>query len=321
MITATRKNMRWVWIVVAVLAITVLLFVWNQSQKGDATRKVPTVKVRRGNMDIKLVVSGTVTPHSRVAIRPPMPGRIESILVAEGAHVLRGAVVGTISSAERVTMLDSAAARGHEELRKWEDMIKPAPLITPVSGTVISRNAEPGRTVSADTELLIISDRLIVRAQLHEDDIAKISKGQYVQVEVDAIPGLVVKGTVERIASDAKLVNNVHTYETDLTVPALPANVRSGMGANVTFILAHRTNVFLLPASAIRESNGVETVQLAGDKVAGTRLTIKTGLRDGKMVEIISGLTEEQVVVDESSNGSHTDSKAKSPIMNPYNKN
>lgn len=305
----------------AVLAITVLLFVWNQSQKGDATRKTSTVKVERGNMDIKLVVNGTVTSHSCVALRSPMPGRIESILVVEGAHVLRGRVVGTISSAERVTLLDAAAAHGQGELRKWDNMIKPTPLVAPVSGTVISRNAEPGRTVSAETELLTISDRLIVRAQLHEDDIAKISTGQRVQVTVDAIPGLLVTGTVERIASDAKLVNNIHTYETDLAVTNLPTNVRSGMGASITFTLAHRTNVLLLPSSAIREPNGVATVQLADNKDVGTRLTIKTGLRDGQMVEIVSGLTEGQVVVDDSGNGGQTDSKAKSPIMNSYNKN
>ena len=321
MITTTRKSKLWIWVCMAVIVIAVALFMWNQRHMGDVTRKTSTVKVGRGNMDIQLVVNGTVTPHSRVAIRPPMPGRIESILIAEGARVLRGSVVGTISSAERVTLLDAAAARGQEELRKWDDMIKPAPLVAPVSGIVINRNAEPGRTVSAETELLTISDRLIVRAQLHEDDIAKISTGQRVQVTVDAMPDMLVTGTVERIACDARLANNVHTYEADLAVPNLPANVRSGMGANITFTLAHRTNVLLLPSSAIRESDGVATVQLADHNNAGTRLTIKTGLHDGQMVEIVSGLSEGQAVVDDSGNASHTDSKAKSPILNSYNKN
>jgi multidrug efflux pump subunit AcrA (membrane-fusion protein) len=322
MITATRKHKQRIGIGIgmAALAIAVALFLWNQSYKGDKARKASTVKVVRGNMDIKLVVNGTVTSHSCVAIRPPIPGRIESILVAEGDHVLRGRVVGTISSAERVTLLDAAATRGQAELRKWKDMIKPAPLVAPVSGVVISRNADPGSTVSAETELLTISDRLIVRVQLHEDDIAKIYTGQRVQVTVDAMPDMLVKGTVERIAYNAKLINNVHTYETDLAVPDLPANVRSGMGVNITFTLAHRTNVLLLPSSAIRESNGVSTVKLADDDTV-THLTIKTGLRDGQMVEIVSGLTEAQAVIDESGNGSHTDSKNKSPIMNSYNKN
>jgi macrolide-specific efflux system membrane fusion protein len=248
-----------------------------------------------------------------------MPGRIESILVAEGDSVLRGGVIGTISSAERVTLLDAAAARGPEELRKWDDMIKPAPLVAPVSGTVISRNAEPGRTVSAETELLAISDRLIVRAQIHEDDIAKISTGQCVEVSVDAIPGLLVTGTVERIASDARLANNVHTYETDLAVSDLPAKVRSGMGVNITFTLAHRTNVLLLPSSAIREGNGIATVRLAGDKDTDARHTVKTGLYDGQMVEIVSGLTEGQSVVDDSGDGSRADKLARNPIMDAYN--
>jgi macrolide-specific efflux system membrane fusion protein len=319
--TAARKYKRRIAFGIVIFAIAGALFLWNQSHKGDATSKTAIVKVVRGNFDIKLVVNGTVTPHSRVVIRPPMPGRLESILVAEGAHVQRGSVLGTLSSAERVILLDTAAARGPEERRKWEDVIKTAPIVAPVSGTVLSRNAEPGSTVSEETDLLTISDRLIVRAQLHEDDIAKIYTGQSVQITVDALPGLQVKGKVERIARDAKLAYNVHTYETDLAVPNMPANVRSGMGANITFTLAHRTNVLLLPSSAIREANGVATVQLVGGNDAITRRIIKTGLRDGQRIEIVSGLIEGQAVADDSGDGNPTDSEAKTPIMNSYRNN
>lgn len=320
MTTEAGKHKRRISVIIAALAMAGAFFLWHRSHTGDTTRAASIVKVGRGNMDIKLMATGTVTPHSKVAIRPPVPGRIESILVAEGDPVLRGGVVGTLSSAERVTLLDAAGARGPEELRKWDDMIKPAPLVAPVSGTVIGRNAEPGRTVSAETELLTISDRLIVRAQLHEDDIAKISTGQCAEVAVDAIPGLVVTGTVERIAGDARLANNVHTYETDLAVPELPAKVRSGMGVNITFTLAHRTNALLLPASALRESNGTATVQLAGENDTDARHTVTIGLRDGQMVEIISGLTEGQTVVDDSGDGIRLDSNARNPIMNAYNR-
>jgi multidrug efflux pump subunit AcrA (membrane-fusion protein) len=167
---------------------------------------------------------------------------------------------------------------------------------------------------------LAISDRLIVRAQLHEDDVAKISTGQSAEVSVDAIAGLLVTGTVERIACDAKLANNVHTYETDLSVPKLPANVRSGMGVNITFTLAHRTNALHLPSSAIRESNGIATVRLAGDKDADADHTVVLGLCDGQMVEIVSGLTEGQAVQDENADAIHADNLAKNPIMDAYNK-
>ena len=315
-----RKHKQLVRLVIAAFAIATAFFLWQRSHAGSGTPTVSTVKVSRGDIDIKLVATGTVTPHSKVAIRPSVPGRIESILVAEGDPVLRGGVVGTINSAERVTLLDAAVAHRPEELRKWDDMIKPAPIVAPISGTVISRNAEPGRTVSAETELLTISDRLIVRAQLHEDNIAKISTGQCAEISVDAIPGLLVTGRVERIACDARLANNVHTYETDLSVPELPAKVRSGMGVNITFTLACRTNVLLLPSSATRESNGIATVQLASDNNPDASHNIKTGLCDGQMVEILSGLTEGQTVLDDSSDGNHADCKAKNPIMNAYNK-
>jgi macrolide-specific efflux system membrane fusion protein len=321
MTTGRRKFRLWLGVGIIVLAMAMVFFPWNRSQTEKALRTAPIVRVERGDIDIKLMATGTVTPHTRVVIRPPMPGRVESILVAEGDSILRGNVVGTFSSAERVLLLDAAAARGPEELRKWDDIIKPIRLVAPASGTVIIRNAEPGRTVTVETDLLTISDRLIVRAQLHEDDVAKIAPGQRAEVTVDAIPGLVVIGAVEKIASDARLASNIHTYETDLTVPKLPAKVRSGMGVNITFTLAQRSNILLLPLSAIHEADGMATVQLVDDNgAAGARHTVELGLRDGQRVEIVSGLDEGQAVVDSSVDGAPAERKVKSPLLNPYNK-
>lgn len=316
------KNKKWIGIGIGLAGIALIgaLFVWNQTQKSEMIRNASIVKVKRGNIDVKLVINGTVTPRSCVSVYPPMAGRIESMGVAEGDYVLRGRPVGVVSSAERAALLDAAATRGKEERKKWEDVIKPALIIVPVSGKVIRRNGEPGQTVTPETELLTICDRLIVRARLTEDDIAKIQMGQSAEVTVDAIAGMRIKAKVEKLAFHSKLVNNIHTYEIDLAVPDLPANVLSGMGVSITFTLAKRTNVLLLPLSAVRETTGIATVQLADDE-EGTRRVVETGLQDGQMVEIVSGLSEAQAVIDDSKTGGIGENKAKNPIMNSYKKN
>jgi macrolide-specific efflux system membrane fusion protein len=305
-------------IVVGIL-ITLAGVLYVRPGVARGTRTVATVPVIRGTIRLTLTATGTVTPHSRVAMRPPFPGRIESMTVNEGDTVAQGQIVGTMSSVERVALLDAAALRGIEERLKSEDLIRPAPLVAPISGTVLTLHTAPGRTVSMETELLTVSDRLIIQATLLEEDVVKVTNGQCAEIAFDSLPGLLSTGRVERIASDARVAVNIRSYETDLHVDALPAAARSGMGASIVFTVASRENVLMLPASAIQEDDSGATVRLADSPGTAPRRTVRTGINDGQMVEILDGLAEGQVVNREYDEGIRMENKGKSPLLSPYN--
>lgn len=270
---------------------------WRTSRQPAPVYR--TLSVTRGDIDITVVATGVVQPSNRLEIKPPIPGRIEKVLVREGQHVRRGQVLAWMSSSERAALIDAARAKGAAELERWQQLYRPTPIIAPINGTIILRNAEPGQTFQSQDAVLVMSDRLIVRAQVDETDIAKVKLHQPARITLDAYSDKSIDGTVHHIAFEAKNVNNVITYEVDVSPKAVPAFMRSGMTANVSFVVASRRNVVIVPAEAIQTRAGRTQVLVAGDEVDAepTEREIKLGISDGRRVEVLSGVSAGQKVL------------------------
>lgn len=84
-----------------------------------------TVKVVKGGILASIPSTGTIMPRNRLEIKPPVAGRIESVLVVEGENIKQGQILGWMSSNERATLLDAARAKSEEELKYWEQVYKP----------------------------------------------------------------------------------------------------------------------------------------------------------------------------------------------------
>lgn len=262
---------------------------WQASNKTAPTQRELTVT--RGDIAVTVVATGIVQPRNRLEIKPPIAGRVEEVLVREGQYVRRGQILAWMSSSERAALVDAARAKGPAELKRWEELYRPTPIIAPIEGTVILRAAEPGQTFQNQDAVLVMSDRLIVRAQVDETDIALVKLRQPARITLDAYADKPVGGVVNHIAFEAKTVNNVITYEVDVLPETVPDFMRSGMTANVSFVVASRRNVVLVPAEAIRTRDGQTSVLLA----AGARpieREVELGLSDGRRLEVIAGLSE-----------------------------
>src|SRR4051812_46219417 len=189
-------------------------------------------QIRKGEMKITILSTGVVQPENRVDIKPPIAGRVEKVLVNEGDVVKKGQVIAWMSSTERAALLDAASARGEDELKQWEEMYKPTPILAPIPGTIIARNVESGQTFTVSDAILSMSDRLTVKAQVDETDIAEIKLKQTASIVLDAYPRAQIEAVVDQIAYDAKTVNNVTTYVVDVLPTTTPKYMRSGMTAN-----------------------------------------------------------------------------------------
>ena len=291
------RRMKW-GLIVIVLGIAAFAGIkWlGQQDKEPAFR---TVQVVRGDVEATVLATGLVQPQNRLEIKPPISGRAEEIRVREGQSVKKGQILAWMSSTERAALLDAARARGAEELAHWEKLFNPTALIAPMDGVVIAKNVESGQTVTAQDAVLVMSDRLIVKAQVDETDIAQVQIGQTARVTLDAYPQDVINGEVDHVSYEAKTVNNVTIYEVDVLPRNAPPFMRSGMTANVTFVVAAQMDALLLPAEAVRRENGKTTVLQSNP--SGTKLplatAVQTGLSDGKRVEILTGLREGDAVL------------------------
>ncbi len=257
------------------------------------------VQVTKGAIKNTILSTGIVQPENRLEVKAPIAGRIEKILVDEGQLVRRGQVLAWMSSSERAALLDTAKSKGKEELTYWEEAYKATPLMAPISGQIILRNVEPGQTITIQDPLLVMSDRLCVKAQVDETDISQVKLNQKVEITLDAYAEHSMEGTVVHIAYESKTVNNVTTYLVDIIPSAIPEFMKSGMTANVVFTTSEKEETLLLPASAVQKENGKFKVLLASaDKAQGPQsLPVEVGVNDGKKVEILSGLKEGDTVL------------------------
>jgi macrolide-specific efflux system membrane fusion protein len=294
-----KPILKWSLIVVALAGLAA---VGASACKGKKKSGAPTYKavaVKRGSLQLSIKSTGNVQPRNRLEVSPPVSGRVEKMLVREGSYVRKGQTLALISSSERAALLDAARAKGPEELAHWEDLYKATPLLAPMSGQVISRSVEPGQSITTGSVVVVLSDYLIVNAQVDETDIGRIRNGQKATLTLDAYADQPFPARVNQIRYEAKTVNNVTMYEVYVLPKNTPDFMRSGMTANVEFIVDSRENVLLVPSEAIRSRDGKSIVLLKGAEGERPQPTeVEVGLTDGTQTEVKSGLSEgDQVMV------------------------
>ena len=173
---------------------------------------------------------------------------------------------------------------------------------------------QPGQTITTSDAIIVLSDQLIVRAQVDETDIGKIKLGQKATVSFDAYPDTQIKAAVEHIYYESKTVNNVTIYEVDLIPQEVPAFLRSGMNVTINFIEHSRENALLVPLGTVHKEDEESFVMLknnSGQEII--KQAVKVGIADDMNVEIISGVSlndklmikEKKYVLPKSSTGTN----------------
>ncbi len=210
-------------------------------------------------------------------------------------------------------------------------------IVSPVDGTVVSRNVDVGQTVAASfqtpTLFLIAKDltKMQVDSNVSESDIGYVKEGQKSTFRVDAFPDRDFEGVVAQVRQAPITVQNVVTYDVVVSVENPELLLKPGMTANVNVITAQKANVVRVPVDALRFSPPgqppADSAALDGGPGQQTRVwvlkdrkvtpvTMTTGLSDGTWVEVAEGDLQagDRVVTDEvrtagthgSGSGSHS---------------
>lgn len=287
--------------------------------KSEEPRFRKTI-VRRQPLELTVQATGGVQAWNRLAIKPPVSGRIERVLVNEGQRLRSGRIIAWMSSTERAALIDAARGISQQELQKWNDLYKPTPIIAPMNGELILRGVEKGQTVTTQDTAFVMADRLIVRSDVDETDIGRIAVDQKTMITLDAYPNEQLPGHVIQIAYDSKTNNNVTVYEVKVQPESVPSFMKSGMTAGVTFFIEKKDEALVLPAEAIKKSDRRQFVLCKNSDGKGNpeRREIVTGLSDGKFVEIVSGLQENDEVLIADKRKLAEVARASAPSGNPF---
>jgi macrolide-specific efflux system membrane fusion protein len=291
------KRNKFLLLALIIIIIAAVVFL-SKTKNKSANEVMQQISPTMGSIKAIITATATVQPQNRLEIKPSIAGRLDKILVKEGDKVTEGQILAWMSSTERAALLDAAKASGPEALKYWEEVYKSSPLISPINGDVIVCTNYPGQTVTTADAIVVLSDHLIVKAQIDETDIGKVKLNQQTTIILDAYPQIKIEGTVNHIYYESTTVNNVVIYYVDILPEKVPDIFRSGMSATVEIVEKEKKDVLMLPLEAVmkdKEGSYVLMAQLPGPKP--TRHTVEIGSSDEKNVEIISGLTADYKVL------------------------
>ena len=131
-------------------------------------------------------------------------------------------------------------------------------IYAPVSGIVLDRQIDVGRTVAASLNspvlFIIAADltKMQINAAIAEADIGSVEVGQSVNFTVDAFPTRQFRGRVLQIRNTPTTQSNVVTYQAIIEVRNDEQKLKPGMTANVSVVIANHQNTLRIPNSALR---------------------------------------------------------------------
>ncbi|MHB1044124.1 MAG: HlyD family secretion protein [Eubacteriales bacterium] len=174
-------------------------------------------------------------------------------------------------------------------------------LINGNSGQWTPGGAPPLSDSSSMFFITLVSRELELSCQVNEADIGRVKVGQDANFTVDTYPDRTFAGKVKSIAPQATTVSGVQLFNVTIAIPVIDL-LKGGLPVNVNILTETRGQVLLAPLAALefarRDStngggaaNGQEQV-IVMQNGRPQRTGITTGLKDGIMAEVLTGLQE-----------------------------
>jgi RND family efflux transporter MFP subunit len=193
--------------------------------------------------------------------------------------------------------------RSQKNLRQVEDRLSKTKIIAPFDCTVLTRPVSIGQAVSGSggfnsgTEVLTIADlnKMTINAHINQADVTRLTTGQEVDIQVESVPGLTMKGTVERVAPQATIKNSIKGYAARILITNIDPRVRPGMTSNLSIPVASADNAVSVPLAAIFTEQGERFAYVKnGDSYE--KRPVQIGIADYDFAEVQGGLKAGEIV-------------------------
>jgi len=200
---------------------------------------------------------------------------------------VRVAEQGVASARAQLDLVDAQLASLDLQIARTE-------VKSPVAGIVIARNAMLGAIAAGGGQAmftLIRDGALELRAEIAEEDLLRIAEGQSVSMTTVGA-ATAVSGHVRLVAPSIDLATRLGEARISIDDPAL---VRTGMFLTAE-ILVIQTEVLAVPVTAIGSGPQGAIVMRVVDGLV-EQVDVQTGVRDGGMIGILSGLAPGDLIV------------------------
>lgn len=197
-----------------------------------------------------------------------------------------------------VQVADASHSQARSELAIAERQMGRSRIMAPISGRIAKRHADAGTIVAAGTPIYTIVDDSVfeLRSSVASGDFGKLKIGETVVVTVDALPGFVAEGQVDRIAPQVDARSR--SFEVIIRITGGPQLV-SGLFARAQVKVRDVSNSLTVPPAALlrdgSDPSKAQTYVVANNKVE--RRDVMVGVEAPDAIQVTSGLKAGEMVV------------------------
>jgi HlyD family secretion protein len=198
----------------------------------------------------------------------------------------------------------NALDRAEQALRLVDDKLRKTRILAPFDCTVLTRPVSLGQTVSgaagfnSGTEVMSIANlnNMIVNAHVNQADVIRLQQGREVEIQAESVPGVKMRGIVERIAPQAVIKNGIKGFAARIAIKDIDPRVRPGMTAILNIPVSTVDNVLAVPLAAVFTDRGERFVFAKMDDDTFERRPVVLGVTDYAFAEVVKGLNPGDIV-------------------------
>jgi membrane fusion protein (multidrug efflux system) len=261
-------------------AIIALIFISSCGGRGKALPKpqeISTASVSRGAVEQKILFTGNIVAQDAFDIYPRAAGKISKKLLKEGDPVKRNQ---PILLAERDEV-------GYS--------FRQLPIVSLVDGLVgriwvdVGSAVDPSRAVAT----VVRPGKMRVKLDVPERYLGAILPNTEISMIVDSLNGATYKGTI--ITSSPVVDEKTRTANIEAEVPNVDGRLRHGMFGRLNLVVERHADTLIVPLDAVSWEGDKQFVyRVKQGKLERTE--VKPGLRNDVLVEILDGVSENEVV-------------------------
>ena len=273
---------------------------------GLTTAQAATASVN----GVSSIASATFAYQAERTLTAQASGTVSAINVQEGGAVSKGDIIIELTGDELTESIQSASEslRSAEiSMQNQQDNMSNYTITSPISGTIIEKDAKQGDALTSGSTLCVIYDLSYLEMVINVDElqIGALSVGQKVQLTADAVTDKTYVGTVTRVSMKGSSSGGTTTYPITIRIDNTDG-LRPGMNANAEIVVAEASNALVVPNAAVirggyvlvskkspSAANAVEDMDAPDGYVY---VKVETGVSDDSYTEIKSGLQEDDTV-------------------------
>ncbi|MBU2597978.1 MAG: efflux RND transporter periplasmic adaptor subunit, partial [Actinobacteria bacterium] len=213
---------------------------------------------------------------------------------------MRQAAKSQVDSAEKaIELSEDKIISSTASLKLAQDAYDNATLKAPFDGEVIEVYQKVGEMASPGMPVIYFgtSDVLKIVADVDEDDISMIRKGQEVEISFHSYPGVTIKGKVINISLGGTEFQGVVTYDVDIEFEASQdINILPAMTCDIEIVAEKIKDTIFLPSDYIFEEEDKYYVNLLAEKNKKVKTEITIGYENEDYTQILSGLKQDDKI-------------------------